>query len=955
MKLSGHVKIEKVDIITNNVVEVIEKDNIITDIAYQDNRLTGDCWWEANNIFISNETATPTRSKTSIQCMGTATRGTGQPPITAYIQANPPYFVITQRFDAVTTARTFQTVGLTKSNPGQVTNTTVEPYAYLLLNQPCTQEINQILNVIYRITVEVPVDAPNLSKPFYFRFYNEVVKSMAAAPDFGPTRGRSAIWNTVANIPLKEYGWRSLFISRNLPSATRNTAGLTRIDTTNQRTLFFRSKQNQYIERDNSFSSQTNGRVYNGILYGRNDNYYAPGTVTGQGAIADGDPGLTYSAYGAYTALSDNQTKFLQSAFAYSNNPPDNYGPMFLPDNNSSGTGVLQFSEDPWTGIWPTIYRIRITEAGNVGTAKFVLGVKHFTSYNADGNYTYSRSTRAFHPYVASAVQPYSKCHGWQATMPILAWDNLWTVQADNDGLSLINQFTGQHFDFDATTTPALPITSFRQFALDQANNYIYVACANTGLWRLNIANKAATVITNISTTPTYAVDIDSAGNVYCFMNLATTALTLTSSISNYTSNLGFTTVSLTTANRIYIYVNKIHPDTRIAIALRNGNNQDANNPMSSAFIYWWSLAAGNAGSYTTNIQFCGESQCSFAWVKNNNSKLWTGVGNLLTFGSSTSLNGSNRLFDPPNYNNSFFTAPDIDISNSTFLSGVRNIQRCNANVVQDYWGFLVAPNNVDNIYSPVNGSAIGSYNQLRLTRPVGLPNGIILSEEANYSIFTNGMNNDDLKWIWYKWNGTNWVQAVDYNTTTGTVTNSTGTETRTTSSSFIPLLDGINVRFTNGATGTSFITNEVYDQYVCKGFLKTNDTDLYLESNYFYTQPVFERVTLTPTIISATNNHGVVVDGAPGNLGLSAAVSAITVNPLWYSILPEYWPNTMAFTINNIPVTTCYSETINTLPAQNTLTTGQIIVYRNGLILCSTQDANKTLRGYFSYVARSN
>ena len=62
-----------------------------------------------------------------------------------------------------------------------------------------------------------------------------------------------------------------------------------------------------------------------------------------------------------------------------------------------------------------------------------------------------------------------------------------------------------------------------------------------------------------------------------------------------------------------------------------------------------------------------------------------------------------------------------------------------------------------------------------------------------------------------------------------------------------------------------------------------------------------------------------------------------------------------MAFTINNIPVTTCYSETINTLPAQNTLTTGQIIIYRNGLILCSTQDANKTLRGYFSYVARSN
>ena len=62
-----------------------------------------------------------------------------------------------------------------------------------------------------------------------------------------------------------------------------------------------------------------------------------------------------------------------------------------------------------------------------------------------------------------------------------------------------------------------------------------------------------------------------------------------------------------------------------------------------------------------------------------------------------------------------------------------------------------------------------------------------------------------------------------------------------------------------------------------------------------------------------------------------------------------------MLFTIDSVPVTKVFAETIDTLPLQSTLTTGQIIVYRSGLILCSPVDGGKTLAGYFSYIARSN
>ena len=309
-----------------------------------------------------------------------------------------------------------------------------------------------------------------------------------------------------------------------------------------ENTLFYRYRQFwDFYRSDASGNNGANGRVINGVLVGTNRDL-----KTGAPEV---DLGNTRSAHTSFSVASP---KNLQSAFAYGN-APIGFGPMFLPANTPTGTGSVSFSEDPWTGNWPKIYRVKITESGNVGTAKFVLGVKTFTSFTSDINYTYPNSTRAFHPYVTCFAQPYTGCHGWQLTMPILAWDDQWTVQADNTGISIINQFTGQHYDLDATTTPALPITSFRQMALDQANNYIYVACANTGLWRLNIANKASIVVTNLSTTPAYAVDYSSTGVVYAYMNLSPSTITLTSSVSSFTADL--LGGGSPTSYRVYIYM----------------------------------------------------------------------------------------------------------------------------------------------------------------------------------------------------------------------------------------------------------------------------------------------------------------------------------------------------------------------------------------------------------------
>ena len=353
----------------------------------------------------------------------------------------------------------------------------------------------------------------------------------------------------------------------------------------------------------------------------------------------------------------------------------------------------------------------------------------------------------------------------------------------------------------------------------------------------------------------------------------------------------------------------------------------------------------------------CGESQCSFEWVKRSPDRLWTGAGILLEYGSGTAVNGPSIRTSITSFSS---LSCNYDPETRRLLDGTLLSVNAtmNVNVAQDYWGAFISHGTNAGWAPSSTGVLQSSFNQNQSPsiKRVAMPNGIILSEIASAYMFDNGMDNFIARWIWYKWDGSNWVLAADYDPTTGAFTDTTGTSTRTTSTSYLNLLDGINIRFQNGATGTSFIAGEVYDQYVCKGVLKTNDTYVYVENSPFYTQPVYEKITLTPTTITAPNNYGVVVDGAPGNNSLSAATSAITVDPLWHSLLPEYDNNNItSFSINGVPVVRVYAETKETIPDPNTLTAGQIIMYRNGLILCSSADVGKTLTGFFSYVARSD
>ncbi len=955
LNIKGHVIIKVVDATTNEIVNTIEGDNIITDITYRDlanlpNPFSGRSgfWWPAQTIFISDESATPVRTKTTIRCMGSASRAVGQPFVTVYHRSNPPYFVLTQRIGANTGApRTFNTVGLTNSGTGPFVDpntNSVVPYSYLKLASPCIQDTNQLLDIIYRITFDT-INIPNADTNINTEFIRDLIWNAITGTS---VVNETILYPTIARTPLKSYGWEFLNspdnVGLNSLYGLYLNSGARLTSQGDQGSLFYRNKYFLATGRDNS---SWNGVLVNGLLYGTNTLKLATTNNTNEFTIAESDPGNAKSAhnYNNIRLLSP-----MQSAFGYAN-PEADRGPQFLPSNVPTGTGTVVFNDGGWTGTWPTVYRVRVVTGGSATTAKFVLGVKNFSSFNADNNFVYAGTVRAGHTYIQNYAQPYANCHGWQFTSPIKALDNNWTIQADMNGVTLVNQYTGEHYDYDSTN--GLNITNFRQFSF--YNNFIYVACSATGLWRIDITNKAVPVITNLTTTPAYAVDVDGSGVVYTLLNVSSTNLILTSSASNYVTDLNC--IALNTSQWIHIFVNRLHPDTRIAISIRLNTFLDGDNRnVRDSQLYWWSLAGG-AASNVGPVKGCGETQTGFEWVNGSDSRMWSAAGNLLVYGSSSSLNNltpksSTTIIDFRSGNNPFTPFTKIDGSPISTDYGVYNY--C---VMQDVWGNFFPIRAIENvgphsILIPSDGSSLNGTNFNKLSfnsvnRAVAMPNGVMLSSYCITNYGRNRMDNALDSWIWYKWNGTTWIKAVNYDPITNTYTDTTNitTESRTCSTSNVALLDNINVRFISGTTEPSFVAGEVYDQYVANGFLKTNDASNYLEYTLFYTQPVFSRQTLSPQTINNTD-YIVRVDKCP---------TGISPDPLWYAMLPEYGQDQMFITINGVEVTRVFAETIDTIPAQAALTLGQIAIYRDGRIVCSTADTGKTITGVYSYVARSD
>lgn len=140
----------------------------------------------------------------------------------------------------------------------------------------------------------------------------------------------------------------------------------------------------------------------------------------------------------------------------------------------------------------------------------------------------------------------------------------------------------------------------------------------------------------------------------------------------------------------------------------------------------------------------------------------------------------------------------------------------------------------------------------------------------SNYG-HTLELSGGPLAWLGkrtYGWDGSNWVEGH--------------AAAKPTHTSEELLLDGVTVKFTDGASGTSFVTPNYYKFGLVEGLLKDNATRARL-SNTFYYRGVRKDTMLTSNVVPAPSGHGT------GQLGVDVARSSggAFVNGIGEIVLP--------------------------------------------------------------------
>lgn len=203
--------------------------------------------------------------------------------------------------------------------------------------------------------------------------------------------------------------------------------------------------------------------------------------------------------------------------------------PFMDATNPGSSAGSISIVGQNWTKkeAIPEYYRINCTKTGAVGTSNYYFSNRLLTGF--DGN-TYNSASYDLAFTERNTTLWYGKeqttlvgMHGSSLEDPC-DWEEYSDtkfVLFDDTGISIIDISNGDAATFDVGTTPALPVTKVAQVAVKFSNKDVWVACSNTGLYKIQNAFTTPTVtkITSINGTAVnacYAVSLGNNGSIVC-------------------------------------------------------------------------------------------------------------------------------------------------------------------------------------------------------------------------------------------------------------------------------------------------------------------------------------------------------------------------------------------------------------------------------------------------------
>ena len=814
MKIKGIVTIKKYSL-EGELLEEQTQENIITTGYYKNPLIvsaynaTLDYNFNGRILVVSDQTSTPIYTGS---IGGTKFYENIRISNIFYPNESPSFGEIVGRFNApLTSSRTINTVGL-------------DGYCYTLLSIPCIQGQFEYLEVYYRIQF-IGTLGINFKNDKSYKDFSAYIFNRSKSFRFG------WIYSNFVKFPSASY----TNLSVDYQQLVWNPLGLfyDQITTTFIPTYY---KGKNIIQGDYNFGV---GRIFSTLLHGiSNDNKTC----------------YDYTDY--------QQARVIQNGFWKTNTATN---PFFDVNNFGSSQGIITLVNNAWAGEFPDMIKIEFGTTGNTGTATYKFKVRKFLGFTGN-NYTDIAINSPYRNYQEPAI---TGLHGWDinSCIDILKYSNTKIVQYDITGVTLLDVYNGDIKTWDNTTTPALPVTNLRQVAVDTANQKIYCACRDTGLYEIDVVGNT---ITQLNAIACYGVDVGI--KVWAIFN----GDLRNSDNWNNTVTFSFAGISDGNWSKVrFLKADPTHANNRIAIVREvTANNYG---------VVWFdaTLITGLAGYNGANLR---EFPSSLDIC--DTSDFWACYGLKLTYGNTTT--------------SPVTTQPYLSITHSVF--GAINIFK-----IDFYKDYLIGYSNICDI----NNVNQNSYNALTDTgTTLHLTDGVVVCSKYLRCLFS------DNAYIWksYGWNGTNWVGG--------------NTNYKVTHTTEDTLINGLKIKFANGATGTQFNNTEHFVISACYGLLKDSATTIYHEVG-IYTQQLI-KITLPNTNITGTTMNLTDYQSDPNAL-----------------IIEGDSPQMHILTINGTPVSNVYVNGF--FPEPGAVTIDAV----TGIISFNPADVGKTLAGNYYYLSR--
>ena len=535
----------------------------------------------------------------------------------------------------------------------------------------------------------------------------------------------------------------------------------------------------------------------------------------------------------------------------------------FMPfqDNNNlaSGSGKPNI-QGSWADNFPELYRIEILSSGAIGTATYVFQRSRVTQFN-ENTFTYKGLATIFtHQNNLANGKPYLNYHaGTGSRTHDIGYSKTQIIRYDSTGISIINLTDGDHQDWDATTTPSLPVSALRHVEFVPATGKIYAACDNTGLWEITPGNSSTVV--NLVATGCRSVSAGFSNIVYALFWDGTTFTLRNSQNWNTDLNFTFPLANLNSADHRSLWFITADKSAANQIAIY-GTHQNNNSR-----VWWWKLSAGITSgpaidaSGVTALNALSVRYSSPKRLVSSSKGQWyisyfngnrDNIGLLLTFNTTNAplitnndLDGSLLLGNPILDENGYLLSSRLVREGSVVLFD----HGADINLVgeglwdsvcwlgkglffgsrRDKGGDYIYKYGSANRISGTVGAAINTSNVLNP----------IVWETFHWDSGTSSWVSADPTW-----NGTAWVQASRI-----------GKPTHAASET---LIDGLTINFTElGNLG--FVAGNWYTQVVCLGVLKDNINNLSVKAST-YLRPTELITTSESHTISTTAPYSAII-----------------------------------------------------------------------------------------------